>query len=121
MENCHDLKPQPRLQPFNPQNLPHGKSPLDHLLVTEELQTSQNTENHSRGASKWDVAEDVALISAWCITSENNIVGKNRKISNLWAQVKKMYDAAQAENPEKLSVINEAQMKGKHIVKDKVE
>ncbi|KAD4982163.1 hypothetical protein E3N88_18834 [Mikania micrantha] len=83
------------------------------VLVTEDLQTSQNTENHSRGASKWDVAEDVALMSAWCITSENSIVGKNRKISNLWAQVKKMYDTAQAENPEKLSVRNEAQMKGR--------
>ncbi|KAL8201935.1 hypothetical protein R6Q57_011082 [Mikania cordata] len=83
------------------------------VLVNKDLQTSQNIENHSRGASKWDVAEDVALMSAWCITSENNIVDKNRKISNLWAQVKKMYDTTQAENPEKLSLRNEAQMKGR--------
>ncbi|KAL8199352.1 hypothetical protein R6Q57_012920 [Mikania cordata] len=83
------------------------------VLVTEDLQFSQNTENHSRGASKWNVAEDVALMSAWCITSENNIVGKNRKISNLRGHEKKMYDADQAENPEKLSVRNETQMKGR--------
>lgn len=106
--NLGDSEDYPSTQYY--QNSPSFES---QVLVTENVQTSQNTENQSRGGSKWDVAEDIALMSAWCITSENSIIGKNRKISNLWAQVKKLYDAAQAENPEKLSVRNEAQMKGR--------
>ncbi|KAF5809369.1 hypothetical protein HanXRQr2_Chr04g0156341 [Helianthus annuus] len=50
-------------------------SNLRQVPVTENLQTSQNTEKQPRG-TKWDVAEDVALMSAWCLASENSVNGK---------------------------------------------
>ncbi|MFS7952537.1 hypothetical protein Hanom_Chr07g00608081 [Helianthus anomalus] len=57
----------------------YQKSPLfsnsSQVLVTENLRTSQNTEKQPRG-TKWDVAEDVALMSAWCLASENSVNGK---------------------------------------------
>ncbi|KAF5809370.1 hypothetical protein HanXRQr2_Chr04g0156351 [Helianthus annuus] len=43
--------------------------------VTENLPTTQNTEKQPRG-TKWDVAEDVALMLAWCLASENSVNGK---------------------------------------------
>ncbi|XP_076915536.1 uncharacterized protein LOC143574921 [Bidens hawaiensis] len=52
-------------------------------------------------------------MSAYCIASVDSIHGKNKKKPSLWAEVKKMYDAAQAENPEQLGERNVDQMKGR--------
>lgn len=48
------------------------------------------------------------------MTNENNIRDKDHKRRPLWAQIKELYDAAQAENPEKLSKRNENQIKGRY-------
>ncbi|XP_076950640.1 glutathione S-transferase T2-like [Bidens hawaiensis] len=82
------------------------------LPFTQNPQTSQNTEKQTKTA-KWEAAEDVALMSAYCIASVDSIHGKNKKKPSLWAEVKKMYDAAQAENPEQLGERNVDQMKGR--------
>lgn len=52
-------------------------------------------------------------MSAWGMASVDSIHGKNKKKISLWAEVKKMYDAARAENPEKLGERNVDQMKGR--------
>ncbi|XP_076902016.1 glutathione S-transferase T3-like [Bidens hawaiensis] len=65
-------------------------------------------------SSLWDVAEDVALMSSWCIVSEDKICGKNQKFTIIWAKVKKLYDEAQAESPEKIGKRNIQQMKGRY-------
>ncbi|KAD3641022.1 hypothetical protein E3N88_30245 [Mikania micrantha] len=80
--------------------------------VTESSQALQNTDKQAR-TNKWDAAEDVALMSAWCLVSTNRVHGKNQKKTSLWAEVKKLYDETQAENPEKLDRRNEDQMKGR--------
>jgi hypothetical protein len=82
------------------------------LPVTESPHTSQDTQNESR-TNKWEVAEDVALMSAWCMVSEDATRGKNQKKEALWARVKAYYDATRAENPGKLGMRNENQMKGR--------
>ncbi|KAJ0804711.1 putative glutathione transferase [Helianthus annuus] len=81
--------------------------------VTENLRTSQKKEKQSRG-TKWDVAEDVALMSAWCLASENSVSGKNQRKESLWAKIKDIYDATQKENPEKIGMRNLEQMKGRY-------
>ncbi|XP_022040287.1 glutathione S-transferase T3-like [Helianthus annuus] len=53
-------------------------------------------------------------MSSWCLASENKIRGKNQRSMALWAEVKKLYDEAQAENLEKLGVRNVEQMKGRY-------
>ncbi|CAI9295643.1 unnamed protein product [Lactuca saligna] len=81
--------------------------------VTNNLQTSQNTEKQPRG-NNWDAAEDVAIMSAWCFTSEDKERGKNqKKKASLWAQIKQLYDAARVENTEKLNSRNEDQTRGR--------
>nr|KAJ0220594.1 hypothetical protein LSAT_V11C200072940 [Lactuca sativa] len=75
--------------------------------VTNNLQTSQNTEKQPRG-NKWDAAEDVALMLAWCFAT-----WKKQKKTSLWAQIKQLYDAARVENSEKLNSKNEDQMRGR--------
>ncbi|KAL4564314.1 hypothetical protein LXL04_028374 [Taraxacum kok-saghyz] len=75
------------------------------------LQTSQNTETQSRD-NKWDVAEDIALMSAWSIVSQNRKHGKNQRKESLWAQVKVLYVQAQQENPKNIGNMNKDQMKG---------
>ncbi|KAI3778280.1 hypothetical protein L2E82_07461 [Cichorium intybus] len=82
------------------------------VRTTENLQTSQNTEKQPRG-NKWDVAEDIALMSAWCIASGNSSRGKNQKKTSLWARVKELYAEAQAENPGKIGNRNEDAMRGR--------
>ncbi|CAH1451651.1 unnamed protein product [Lactuca virosa] len=81
--------------------------------ITENVQTSQNTGKNPRG-DKWDVDEDIALMSAYCIVSEDERRGKNQKKTSIWAQVKELYDANQAENPRKIGNRNIAQMKGRY-------
>ncbi|CAH1434347.1 unnamed protein product [Lactuca virosa] len=78
--------------------------------ITENAQTSQNTRKNPRG-DKWDADEDIALMSAYCIVSEDERRGKNQKKTSIWARVKDLYDANQAENPGKLGNRNIAQMK----------
>ncbi|CAI9295333.1 unnamed protein product [Lactuca saligna] len=63
---------------------------------------------------KWDADEDIVLMSAYCIVSENERRGKNQKKTSIWAQVKELYDANQVENPGKLGNRNIAQMKGRY-------
>nr|XP_043632222.1 glutathione S-transferase T3-like [Erigeron canadensis]XP_043632223.1 glutathione S-transferase T3-like [Erigeron canadensis]XP_043632224.1 glutathione S-transferase T3-like [Erigeron canadensis] len=82
------------------------------ISFSQNPQTSQNTEKQPR-INKWDVAEDVALMSAWCMISADCIGGKNHKIRSLWTEVKKLYDAAREENPKKLGDRNIDQMKGR--------
>ncbi|KAL4592651.1 hypothetical protein LXL04_005654 [Taraxacum kok-saghyz] len=79
--------------------------------VTTNLQISQNTETQSRG-NKWDVAEDIALMYAWSIVSQNRKHGKNKRKESLWAQVKVLYIQAQQENPEKNGNSTKDQIKG---------
>ncbi|KAL8216085.1 hypothetical protein R6Q57_022922 [Mikania cordata] len=81
------------------------------LHFNQNPHTSQSTKKQTR--TKWDVAEDVALMSVWCMASEDRINGKNKKKTSLWAEVKKMYDEARAENPEMLGERNVEQMKGR--------
>ncbi|KAL8223879.1 hypothetical protein R6Q57_019354 [Mikania cordata] len=81
-------------------------------FVTQSPQSSQNVGKESR-ANKWDAAEDIALMSAWCFASENKIRGKNQKKEALWSQVKNLYEAAQKENPQKIGMRNENQMRGR--------
>ncbi|KAD3338429.1 hypothetical protein E3N88_33950 [Mikania micrantha] len=81
-------------------------------FVTQSPQSSQNVGKESR-ANKSDAAEDIALMSAWCFASENKIRGKNQKKEALWSQVKNLYEAAQKENPQKIGMRNENQMRGR--------
>ena len=48
--------------------------------ITENspLQTSQISEKQPQ-SNKWDVNEDVALMSSWFMVSEDNTHGKNKK------------------------------------------
>ncbi|KAL4575463.1 hypothetical protein LXL04_022307 [Taraxacum kok-saghyz] len=82
------------------------------VSVTQNLQPSQNTEKQSRG-NKWDVSEDIALMSAWCFASQNRVCGKIQKKESLWAQVRKLYAEAQAENPGQIGDRNDDQMRGR--------
>ena len=81
--------------------------------VTQTPQSSQNVGKESRG-NKWKAAEDVVLMSAWCFASENKICGKDHKKVAIWGQVKKLYDEAQKENPQKIGIRNENQMRGRY-------
>nr|GEU64456.1 hypothetical protein [Tanacetum cinerariifolium] len=56
--------------------------------VTQSPHSSQNTHDESR-TSKWEAAEDVALMSAYVMVSEDATRGKNQKRESLWARVKK--------------------------------
>ncbi|KAL8214270.1 hypothetical protein R6Q57_003719 [Mikania cordata] len=49
----------------------------------------------------------------WCLVSTNRVHGKKQIKTSLWAEVNKLYDETQAENPEKLDRRNEDQMKGR--------
>nr|GEW25084.1 hypothetical protein [Tanacetum cinerariifolium] len=51
---------------------------------------------------KWEAAEDVALMSAYVMVSEDATRSKNQKRESLWARVRKCYDETRAENPERL-------------------
>ncbi|KAJ0926037.1 hypothetical protein HanRHA438_Chr04g0166481 [Helianthus annuus] len=59
------------------------------FLSLKNLRTSQNTEKQPRG-TKWDAAEYVALMLAWCLASENSVNGKKKQ--SLWTKIKKIYD-----------------------------
>ncbi|KAL8235516.1 hypothetical protein R6Q59_016597 [Mikania micrantha] len=82
------------------------------LPFTQNPHMSQSTEKQTR-TTKWDAAEDIALMSAWVMVSGDRINGKNKKKTSLWAEVKMIYDATRAENPEKLGERNVEQMKGR--------
>ncbi|XP_023735357.1 uncharacterized protein LOC111883254 [Lactuca sativa] len=81
--------------------------------INENVQTSQNTRKNPRG-DKWDADEDIALMSAYCIVSEDERRGKKQKKTSIWAQVKELYDANQAENLGKIGNRNISQMKGRY-------
>ncbi|CAH1443660.1 unnamed protein product [Lactuca virosa] len=53
-------------------------------------------------------------MSAYYIISEDERRGKNQKKTSIWARVKEICDANQAENPGKLGNKNIAQMKGRY-------
>ncbi|CAI9268600.1 unnamed protein product [Lactuca saligna] len=81
--------------------------------IIENHEALQNTfEKNARG-DKWDFEEDMALMSAWCVANELQFHGKNQKKTSLWAQVKKLYNEAQSENPKKLGLRNDNQMRGR--------
>ncbi|MFS7913221.1 hypothetical protein Hanom_Chr02g00139281 [Helianthus anomalus] len=52
-------------------------------------------------------------MSAWCMASGDSIRRKNPKKTSLWKEIKKIYDATRAENPEKLGERNVDQMKSR--------
>ena len=56
----------------------HFFSNPSQVSCSQNPQTSQNTEKQPR-TIKWDVVEDVVLISAWCMISGDSICGKNQK------------------------------------------
>lgn len=89
-------------------------SNLNQFEGTKNIQNSQNTGKLPRG-DKWDTDEDVALMSAWVMASEDSIRGKNQKSPSLWGRVKQIYDASQMENPnpKRFGNRNIAQMKGR--------
>ncbi|CAH1433851.1 unnamed protein product [Lactuca virosa] len=81
--------------------------------ITENDLTSQNTGKNPRG-DKRDADEDIALMSAYCIVTKVERRGKNRKKTSIWARVRELYDANQAENPGKLGNRSITQMKGRY-------
>ncbi|KAL8248129.1 hypothetical protein R6Q59_004997 [Mikania micrantha] len=93
------------------QNLLFFSNPSQ-LPFTQNPHTLQSTEKQTR-TTKWDAAEDVALMSAWVMVSGDIINGKNKKKTSLWAEVKMIYDATRAENPENLGERNVEQMKAR--------
>nr|GEW89196.1 hypothetical protein [Tanacetum cinerariifolium] len=97
---------------LNTMTTPSFFSNSSQVPVTQSPHSSQNTHDESR-TSKWEAAEDVALMSAYVMVSKDATRGKNQKRELLWARVKKCYDETRAENPERLGIRNENQMKGR--------
>ncbi|XP_057808415.1 uncharacterized protein LOC131022888 [Salvia miltiorrhiza] len=52
-------------------------------------------------------------MSSWCIASEDNVHGRHQKGLSLWTRVHKLYEQAQADNPEELSERNVDMIKGR--------
>lgn len=72
----------------------------------------KQTNAKKRGENKtWREKEDEALMSAWCFSSTNAIIGKNQSTITRWAKVVEMYEQARSENPNEIGARSEDALK----------
>ncbi|KAK9677262.1 hypothetical protein RND81_11G131500 [Saponaria officinalis] len=61
--------------------------------------SSKKSMQHKKSETKkWNDKEDEALMSAWCISSTDSIVGKNQNTTTRWNKVFELYEQARVEN-----------------------
>lgn len=89
--------------------------PASQNISRNLFQDVQHPNKNQKGAKNvvWCVKEDVALMSAWVIVSEDNIRGKNQKGDTMWSRVSKLYHTTQAEYPNELNPRNIDSLKGR--------
>ncbi|KAK9677164.1 hypothetical protein RND81_11G125000 [Saponaria officinalis] len=76
------------------------QTPLYCATKTNKPSSSNKNQCNTKKSDpkKWNEKEDEALMSAWCISSTDSIVGKNQNTTTRWNKVFELYEQARVEN-----------------------
>ncbi|KAK9667655.1 hypothetical protein RND81_13G002800 [Saponaria officinalis] len=85
---------------------------VEHTQPSPSRTPKKQTNAKKRGENKsWREKEDEALMSAWCFSSTNAIIGKNQSTITRCAKVVELYEQARCENPNEIGVRSEDALK----------